>query len=191
VTVKAADWLEILLAQAQEAETGIVSTRLMSVENDEESKTLPDLTDDSPEYYYNFVQQCSVHMNGLQCPQNVLAVSWELCMVSKERFVACPGAKPGFDDINMPVLFWSLDFCLRLFEQGYENVYLPCDIARKQVRGDIVFGQGKSDALVREKKFFQARWQKRLLKGDPYYNLGVLEAKRISTDEFLQWYAGL
>ncbi len=42
-----------------------------------------------------------------------------------------------------------------------------------------------------ERRAFQERWHELLLKGDPYYNLGVLDGRQLSADDFLKWYAGV
>ncbi|MDO9041422.1 MAG: glycosyltransferase [Desulfocapsaceae bacterium] len=188
VTVCAADWLEVLLAQAPEKGTGVVAARVKNVQGEkEEIETLPDMTNESPWYYFNFLQKCSAHMNGLQCSQNVLAVSWELCLVSKELFEFCN----GFDDKSLPSLFWGLDFCLRLREQGYENVYIPYGLAERSERENIMVGREENKEWGQERRVFQARWQKILLKGDPYYNLGILENRDLSANDFLKWYANV
>jgi hypothetical protein len=87
-------------------------------------------------------------MNGLQCSQNVLAVSWELCLVSKELFEFCN----GFDDKSLPSLFWGLDFCLRLREQGYENVYIPYGLAERSERENIMVGREENKEWGQERR---------------------------------------
>ena len=187
VTIRSADWLELLLAQAQEKGTGAVAYGVNDIQaGGEEIETVPDINDHSPWYYFNFVQKCSIHMNGLQWSQNVLAVSWELCMVSKELFDACN----GFDDRHLSSLFWSLDFCLRLREHGYENVYVSLEIAERKEKKKMT-DRSEKKKWGQERRVFQERWRKRLLEGDVYYNLGVLDNKQVSVDDFLKWYAGV
>ncbi len=186
VTIQAADWLERLLVQAQQKGAGAIAPRLQKMgEGEEAIETLPCLSNDSSWYYLNFVQQCSLHMNGLQWSQKVLAVSWDLCLVSQELFALCA----GFDDKNMPSLFWGLDFCLRVREQGYENLSLSCGLGERGER-KYMDDQGEPAEWAQERRVFQDRWRKHLVEGDPYYNVGVLDRKQIPVDEFLQWYAG-
>jgi len=125
-------------------------------------------------------------MNGLQWSQNVLAVPWELCMVSKELFDLCD----GFDDKHLSSLFWSLDFCLQLREHGYENVYVSLEIAERTKKKKMT-DRSEKKKWGQEQSVFQERWRKRLLEGDVYYNLGVLYNKKISINDFLKWYAGV
>ena len=188
VTVRCAEWLETLLAQALEKGTGAVAARVKNAQGEkEEIESLPDMTDESPLYYLHFMQECSIHMNGLNCPQNVLAVPWGLCLVAKEIFESCE----GLDETNFPFLFWSLDFCLRLRELGYENVCLPYDIAERSEQEKIIAGREENKEWDHERRVFQTRWHKLLLKSDPYYNLGVLDETQLSADDFLKWYAGV
>ncbi len=186
VTIRSADWLELLLAQAQEEGTGAVACPVKGIQGEGgEIETLPDITNDSSGYYFNFLQKCSIHMNGLQCPQNVLAVPWELCLVSKKLFESCD----GFDEKSFPSLFWNVDFCLRLREQGHENVYMPDAVAEMLEKKDNITGREEMKGWDEERRLFQARWHKLLLQGDPYYNIGVLDNRHISVDQFLNWYA--
>jgi len=180
VTIRSTDWLELLLAQAQEKGTGAVGCGVNGMQGEgEEIETLPDINNNSPRYYCNFVQKCSIHMNGLQWSQNVLAVPWELFMVSKKLFALCD----GFDEKNLSSLFWSIDFCLRLRENGYENVYVPFEIAER-TKKKIMADTSEEKRWDKERRLFQERWRKCLLKGDVYYNLGVLDEKRISVTSF-------
>ena len=187
VTIRSGDWLELLLAQAQEQGTGAVGCCVSGIQGgEEEIETLPNINDDSPWYYFNFLQKCSIHMNGLQWSQNILAVPWELCMVSKELFDVCN----GFDDKKLSSLFWSVDFCLRLREHGYENVYVSLEIAERTEKKKMA-DRSEKKKWGQERSVFQERWRKRLLEGDVYYNLGVLDNKQVSVDDFLKWYAGV
>jgi O-antigen biosynthesis protein len=187
VTIRSADWLESLLAQAQEKGTGAVGCGVNNMQGkSEEIETFPDINNNSSWYYFNFVQKCSIHMNGLQWSQNVLAVPWELCTVSKELFEECN----GFDDKDLSSLFWSIDFCLRLRENGYENVYVPFEIAERTQKKTMA-DTSEEKRWDKERRLFQERWRKRLLEGDVYYNLGVLDNKQIPVHDFLKWYAGV
>jgi GT2 family glycosyltransferase len=116
----------------------------------------------------------------------VLAVPWELCTVSKELFEE----SNGFDGKDLSSLFWSIDFCFRLRENGYENVYVPFEIGERTKKKTMV-DTSEEKRWDQERRIFQERWRKRLLEGDVYYNLGVLDEKRISVDDFLKWYAGV
>ncbi len=186
VTVTNPDWLGILLAQAQYPETGMVSARLDSLPGEvDEIATIPDISNASPTYYLRFLQEHSIHMNGLQCSQNVWAVSRELCLVSRKLFTLCG----GFDEKIFSALFWGLDFCLRLHSQMYANVYDASVIGHRTA---IQQSASENDMKVwnKERALFQERWRDILRQGDPYGHLSVLD-DRITIEAFRQWYTGV
>ena len=180
------DWIEILLGYSQDQTTGAVGGLVHCDDrNVSEIHALLDINNTSWQYYHEFFQMCSRHLNGLQCPQNVLAISTEFCMVKKSLFESVN----GFDESCFPGVMFDIDFCLRLRKSGVENVYTPhceavCD-------SESVF-HVPDDIAEREIKLFQERWRKLLIKGDPYYNINkILDEKQITKDEWLKWFAGL
>jgi O-antigen biosynthesis protein len=187
ITVTIRDWIEVLLEYASLPNSGMVGARIDDVESGGTPiGTLPDLTDLSPEYYAKFFCECSSHMNGLQCPQNVLAVSWNLCMIKKELFVL----NTGFDDIMFPHLFGNIDLCLRLRERGFENIYTPYCTAERQATAKPYKKDSRRAEWAIEQDLFKKSWHHILKQGDPYYNLGLLEDNNMNKREFLAWYSG-
>jgi O-antigen biosynthesis protein len=187
LTVAQSDWIAVLLEHASTRDTGMAGPRIDYPGTEKRKvETLPDLTDPSPEYYARFLQECSSHMNGLQCPQNVLAVSWNLCMIKKELF----HLNGGFSEENFPHLFGNIDFCLRLRERGFENVYTPYCVAKWQTSTNRFDSKIWGEKWAMERDRFKKTWFHTLKKGDPYYNLGLLEDNNINIKDFLAWYAG-
>jgi O-antigen biosynthesis protein len=187
IIIAARDWIEVLLEYASGPTAGMVGA---SIDYPDAGTTplgtLPDTTDLSPEYYERFFKECSTHMNGLQCPQNVLAVSWNLCMLKRDLFFL----NEGFDEKNFPYLFGNIDFCLRLHAQGFGNVYTPFCAARWQATARR-FDQGIwGEQWTKERDQFRKTWHHVLKDGDPFYNLGLLEDNNVDVEEFLIWYAG-
>lgn len=181
------DWLVPLLEYGQEEKVGVVGGRLQQRDNrDLVSLTVPDVTNNSPAYYSDFFQGCSTHMNGLQCPQNVLAVSPSLCMVGKKMFEAFD----GFDAVNFPNLFFTHDLCLRLYRQGYKNIYTPHCFAEIDKKPSLSANEANDKNLQQEYATFQKRWKTVLQAGDPYWNNGLLKEQGLSVEKFLKWYAG-
>jgi glycosyltransferase involved in cell wall biosynthesis len=77
----------------------------------------------------------------------------------------------GLDADNLPVAFNDVDFCLRLREKGYLNVYTPYAELyhfESKTRGDDLSGE-KRDRFKREVAYMKRRWGA-LLSNDPYYN---------------------
>ena len=179
------DWIEIMLGYSQDRMTGAVGGLVHYVGGKApEINALPDINNVSWQYYHDFFQMCSCHLNGLHCPQNVLSVSTEFCMVKKSLFELVK----GFDESSFPTVMYDLDFCLRLRISGIENVYTPyCEAVCDKTSALHI----PDDTADREIKSFQERWRKLLIKGDPYYNVNkIIIEKQITRDEWLEWVAG-
>ncbi len=180
-------WVEALLQYGIDPKSGMVGGRVQPFSTVDFIETVPDLSRESELYYSRFLQRCSQHMNGLQCVQNVLALSWDLAMVERKSFIDCD----GFDEDSLGHLLADTDFCFRLRQNGYENIYTPHALGRWLVSEETQNTAPQAAMLHSEKQCFQKRWQDVLKKGDPYYNIGVLDDNGIDHTAFFEWYAGL
>jgi len=178
------DWVEELLKQSMITQTGLVTGKIEACGADLFISREPDLEKRSAYYYNRFVQECSRHLNGLECEQNVFTLACNFTMVNRMQFLQCG----GFDSDEFPLLFSETDLCLRMRQQGFENIYTPFAKARRllpESDGDIDL-----EKAGRERKHFQQRWYRELLRGDPYYNRAVIGMDTEKQHTFLQWYAG-
>jgi glycosyltransferase involved in cell wall biosynthesis len=186
IAVVNANWIENMLEQAQTDGCGMVGPRI-EIQNDGVCavKTLPDLQETSLLYFKRFFAEASSHMNGLHCQQDVLAVSWDLAMIKRENFASIN----GYDHHNYGHYLGDLDACLRLHSGGFKNVYTPyCLAARKEYAkrfDERIWGNIWREEMSRFKK----TWENLLKKGDPYYNIGLLDDNTIDIDEYFSWYA--
>ncbi len=106
-------------------------------------------------------------MYRLVTTQNYLAVTGACLMVKKSLYDTFP-----LDEENFAVAYNDVDFCLRLYEAGYLNVFTPY--------AEGIHYESKSRGLDEtdkpnlryegEKSRFAAKWQKYFNWGDPYYN---------------------
>ena len=78
----------------------------------------------------------------------------------------------GLDENNLRIAFNDVDFCLRLREKGYLNVYTPyCEAWHHES-----ISRGQEDTPEKQERFRQEvlymmdRHQATLTAGDPYYN---------------------
>ena len=185
VQLQESDWVEAMLEYAMDTNSGVVGGRIMPFQENECITTVPDLNQQGDFYYAKFVQQCSQHMNGLQCVQNVRALSWDLAMVQRDRFLAFG----GFPENYPGNLFADSDLCFQMYKQGKENVYTPLVLGQwllpeEELQEAVESSSGTAKSL------FQERWYPVLLSGDPFYNFGILDQNGIPRDLFLRWYAG-
>ncbi|HEY4254539.1 MAG TPA: glycosyltransferase family 2 protein [Roseomonas sp.] len=95
------------------------------------------------------------------------AVTGACLAVRREVF----NAVGGLDEVNLPVAFNDVDFCLRLREAGYRNLWTPfaeLHHLESASRGDD-HGRGNAERASREMIYMHARWGA-LLHEDPHWN---------------------
>lgn len=77
----------------------------------------------------------------------------------------------GLDEVNLKVAFNDVDFCLRLRQAGYRNVWTPyAELLHREsaTRGEDVAPE-KRERFEREQAFFRGRWSDAIDR-DPGYN---------------------
>jgi GT2 family glycosyltransferase len=77
----------------------------------------------------------------------------------------------GLDEVHLAVAFNDVDFCLRLVEAGYRNVWTPyAELLHHEsaTRGEDIAPE-KRERFQRESGYMQERWRD-LLQHDPAYN---------------------
>lgn len=101
-------------------------------------------------------------------PRNVSAVTGALLMVQKKKYEMVN----GLDEQNLKIGFNDVDFCLKLLELGFFNVYSPyCEAihAESASRGYMNTPE-KKELFERELNYFVKRHNKILNAGDPWFN---------------------
>jgi GT2 family glycosyltransferase len=99
--------------------------------------------------------------------QNFSAVT-AACMLTKKSVFEEVG---GFDEINLPVAYNDLDFCLKLRQKGYLIVYTPY----AELYHHEYMSRGQEDTpeklarALKELEYIRKTWGK-VLENDPYYN---------------------
>lgn len=99
--------------------------------------------------------------------QNYLAVTGACLMVKKQLY-----DRFKLDEKNFAIAYNDVDFCLRLKEAGYLNVWTPfCQgyHYESKSRGLDETSQ-PNPRYEKEKRHFQKKWGKYFNWGDPYYN---------------------
>lgn len=108
------------------------------------------------------------YMGKLCYAQDVSAVTGACLMVKKSLFDALGGLDEMFE-----IALNDVDFCLRLREQGYLNVFTPFAELyhfESASRGIDVADEEKARRYEEESERFRTKWRRVLEKGDPYYN---------------------
>ncbi len=182
------DWLEQLLGVMSFDHTGIACGRVSHNGGDGLTYTVPDITDDSDEYFHAFLHCSTLHMNGLHCPQQMSFCGWDVTLVERSLYLEVN----GFEYKQFPYLLAMPDLALKVTGLGRRIVYTPYARVDKSVvmpanpNSQAVGEMGKNC----EKKEFQQKWQDTLQTIDPFYNQEILADNNISREHFLNWQAG-
>lgn len=107
------------------------------------------------------------YMGKLCYAQNVSAVTAACLLVSKAKYEEVGGL-----DENFKVALNDVDFCLKLREKGYLNIFTPYSELyhyESISRGSDLEGANLA-RLDKEAGDFKLKWKDVLDKGDPYYN---------------------
>ena len=121
--------------------------------------------------HYRMNKENLGYMGRLCYAQNVSAVTGACLMTKKSLYDELSGL-----DENLAVALNDVDYCLRLREKGYLNVFTPFAELfhyESKSRGTDVTAEAtaeNAERYNRECELFRTRWAALLEKGDPYYN---------------------
>lgn len=107
------------------------------------------------------------HGGRAQLTQSFAAVTGACLIVRKELYEQLG----GLDEVHLGVAFNDVDFCLRLREAGYRNVWTPyAELLHHEsaTRGPEITPEAR-DRLARESAYMAGRWAGSLA-NDPAYN---------------------
>ncbi len=165
------NWLEAMLMYAQRPDVGAVGAKLYYGDKTIQHAGIvvglgAHRTAGHTHYKINYDNLG--YMGKLCYAQNVSAVTGACLMVKKSIYEALGGLDESFR-----VALNDVDFCLRVREKGYLNVFTPfAELYHYESasRGVDVVDEEKARRYEEECALFRARWKELLAKGDPYYN---------------------
>lgn len=164
------NWLEELLMYGQRSDVGAVGAKLYY-----EDKTIQHAgiviglgahrTAGHTHYKVNY--ENVGYMGKLCYSQDVTAVTGACLLVKKSLYDEMGGLDESF-----AVALNDVDFCLRLRQKGYLNVWNPyCELyhleSKSRGMDDV---EEKAVRYNKEAEAFRLKWRKELEAGDPYYN---------------------
>ncbi|MEM0268786.1 MAG: glycosyltransferase family 2 protein [Candidatus Korarchaeum sp.] len=160
------EWLSAMLEHAQRKEVGAVGAKLLYPNGKIQHCGVILLRGGVAGHIFRHFPN-PVNHNLAEVIRNFSAVT-AACMLTKRSVFEEVG---GFDEINLPVAFNDVDYCLKLREKGYLIVYTPYAILYHHEflsRGYDVTPE-KRERAAREVAFMRGKWAE-LLDNDPYYN---------------------
>ncbi|MCP5196803.1 MAG: glycosyltransferase family 2 protein [Gammaproteobacteria bacterium] len=161
-------WLEALLEHSQRLEVGVVGAKLYYSNNTvQHAGVIIGIGGVAGHSHKCFLREDPGYYHRLEAIQNISAVTAACLMVKKSLYEKMS----GFDE-KLAVAFNDIDFCLRLREQGYLNIFTPyCELYHYESRS-----RGYETTLEKkwrfnqESRYFRYRHAVILSEGDPYYN---------------------
>jgi GT2 family glycosyltransferase len=168
IEVISPDWLDEMVSHASRLEIGAVGSMLYYPDDTIQHAGIVLGTGGVAGHPYSgFPRGTSGYIHRACLTQNVSAVTGACLVVRKEVFQEAG----GLDEINLPVAFNDVDFCLRLLEKGYRNLWTPF----AELYHHESATRGYEDTPEKQLRFrkdiayMQSRWGE-LLTHDPAYN---------------------
>lgn len=168
IEVISEDWLDEMVGQAARPEIGVVGSKLYYPDDTiQHAGVILGMGGIAGHLYSGVGRYSGGYMTRLLLVQNISAVT-AACLVVRKDIYEEVG---GLDEKNLPVAFNDVDFCLKLLERGYRNLWTPyAELYHHEsaTRGPENTPEKKL-RFQREVAYMQARWGY-LLERDPAHN---------------------
>ena len=174
------DWLEAMVEHSQRPEIGAVGGKLYFQDDTiQHAGIIVGISGYAGHSHKHCTGSTSGYLNRLNVVQNVSALTGAMLMCSKQIYQSVG----GFDEKTFGVACNDVDFCLRLIEAGYLNIFTPYARAYHVESASRGYEDTpeKKDRFNKEVARFRTRHQKILASGDPYYNRNLSLESEVMT----------
>lgn len=164
------NWLRAMVGQVVRPKVGVVGCKLLYGNNTiQHAGVILGIGGVAGHAFKYFPKNYSGQMMRPQLTQNFSAVTAACCLVRREVFTEVG----GLDEENLTVAFNDIDFCLKVREAGFRNVYVPVEVYHHESRSRGPENTvEKQERFKREVEVMQQRWGDLLLQ-DSAYNLNL------------------
>lgn len=164
------NWIEELLMYAQRKDVGAVGAKLYFADKGIQHAGVVlglGAHRTAGHSHYKQPQENMGYMGRLCYAQDVSAVTGACLLVKRSLFYEVGGLDESF-----AISLNDVDFCLKLREKGYLNVFTPfAELYHfESVSRGLDDNGEKAKRYNRESEQFRKKWKKVLDAGDPYYN---------------------
>ena len=164
------EWLSTMLEHAQRKEVGAVGAKLLYPNNTIQHAGVIlglGIHRVAGHSHRHFPADSHGYVGRINIIQNLSAVT-AACMLTKKSLFEEVG---GFDEVNLPIAFNDVDYCLKLREKGYLIVYTPYAVLYhyESLSRGYEDTPEKQARFLREVKYMREKWG-HILDNDPYYN---------------------
>ena len=165
------DWLTELVSHACRPQVGCVGAKLYFSDGAlQHAGVILGIGGVAGHSHKYFAQHAHGYFSRLEVVQNLSAVTGACLLVKKELYTLVG----GLDEVNLKIAFNDVDFCLKVREAGYLNVWTPfAKLYHHESKS-----RGAEDTPEKQARFqqevlwMQAKWGEKL-KNDPYYNVNL------------------
>lgn len=166
VEVITQDWIDLMLGYASQKHIGAVGPKLLYPDSTVQHGGVILGLGVAAHAFVGVPGDAVVWGGRLSVPYNYSAVTGACLMVSKEKWNEVGGLEE-----KLKVAYNDIDFCLKLLEKGYYNVFVPMVELyhyESKTRGSDDAPEKKA-RFDREQDFMYKKWEKRI-KDDEFYN---------------------
>jgi GT2 family glycosyltransferase len=162
------DWMTAMVEYAQLEKTGVVGVKLL-YHNDtiQHAGVVIGIEGTAAHAFLAENKNAPGYFGYIQSLNNFSAITAACIMVTKEKFYLVE----GFDE-NLSVDYNDIDFCLKIKDKGFDNIYLPHVVLyhyESISRGHPHKTKESYERHLKEIGIFQSKWQK-YIDHDPCYN---------------------
>ncbi len=165
------NWLEEMLMYAQREDVGAVGAKLYYADRTIQHAGVViglGAHRTAGHTHYKMPKENLGYMGRLCYAQDVSAVTGACLLVKKSLWDEVGGL-----DTDFKISLNDVDFCLKLREKGYLNVFTPfAELYHyESVSRGLDDSGEKAERYNKESEHFRTKWKEVLEKGDPYYNV--------------------
>lgn len=168
IEVISENWLTEMVSHAIRPDIGCVRAKLYYPNNTiQHAGVILGIDGVAGHAHKYFARNDAGYFGRLQLIQNTSAVTGACLLVRKSVYLQVG----GLDETNLPVAFNDVDFCLKVREAGYRNLFTPYAelYHHESVSRGSADTRAKNKRFAREMRFIKVKW-KNALHHDPAYN---------------------
>jgi O-antigen biosynthesis protein len=169
IEVISPEWLTEMVSHAIRPEIGCVGAKLYYPNNKiQHAGVILGIGGVAGHSHKHAPRKSSGYFTRLHLVQNFSAVT-AACLIVKKAIYNQVG---GLDATNLPVAFNDVDFCMKVGEAGYRNLWTPyAELYHHESisRGSDEETPEKQMRALKESTYMRQKWQKKL-QNDPAYN---------------------
>ena len=166
VAVTHPDWLRAMVRLAARPEIGVVGAKLLFPNRKiQHAGVVVGFGGLAGHMYAGMAENHGGYLNGLSVTHEVSAVTGACMAVERSKFESVG----GFDDINLPIDLNDIDFCLRIRERGWTNLWTPEATLVHHQSATRGINQDSFAVYRKDREYFLERWLD-VIQDDPYFH---------------------